>query len=62
MALLMFNLGVEAGQLLFVFAMLLFFALLKHFASQAQAPLQWLSSYAIGGVSCFWLLERIAGF
>ena len=62
MALFMFNLGVEAGQLLFVAAMLLLFILSAKFARPAKPALQWLSSYAIGGVSCFWLIERISGF
>ncbi len=62
LALLMFNVGVEVGQLLFVAV------LLGARAALARAPLQlpaWtraLPAYAIGTVAMFWVIERIDAF
>lgn len=61
-ALVVFNIGVEAGQLLFVFVVLLLWQIIK------QQPLtlpEWLlrvPAYAIGGVAAFWTFERVASF
>lgn len=66
LALLMFNLGVEAGQLVFVGALAATAAAL----SAAAAPLRqragrrarWIAAtpaYAIGGLAAFWWLERL---
>ncbi len=58
LALLFFNLGVEAGQLAFVIVALGVIALLR----RARLP-EWarlLPPYAIGGVAMFWAIERIA--
>lgn len=57
-ALLTFNLGVEAGQLIIVGGGLFFLSLLRRFAS-AQLPLARIAlSYGIGSVAAFWLIER----
>lgn len=57
-ALLTFNLGVEAGQLVIVSGGLFFLALLRRFAS-AQLPLARIAlSYGIGSTAAFWLIER----
>lgn len=62
LALLMFNVGVETGQILFVSAVLLLMALLK------RLPIVWpegswrLAPYAIGSVAAFWTIQRIDGF
>jgi hydrogenase/urease accessory protein HupE len=68
-ALLFFNLGVEAGQLLFIAAVLLFVVLarkglgLRHSTFNARFPWAWrVPPFAIGGVAAFWLIERIATF
>ena len=61
-ALLLFNVGVEIGQLLFVAAALGVFALL---AKSAKAWPRWaeaLPPYAIGAVAMFWVMERMAAF
>ncbi len=61
LALLFFNLGVEAGQLLFITAVLITMALWKRFA---PAPPQWAwraPVYIIGGAAAFWFVERTAG-
>ena len=61
-ALLMFNVGVETGQILFVCAMLLAIAAFK------KVPLSWprgswrLLPYAIGSIAAFWIMQRIDSF
>lgn len=63
-ALLLFNLGVEAGQLLFVGAAIL--AILALRPLRARLPAAWarlaprLPPYAIGAFAAFWFLERTA--
>jgi hydrogenase/urease accessory protein HupE len=62
LALLLFNLGVEIGQLMFVFSVLAIMALLKRLRSQWPDWSGWLAPYAIGSLSAFWMIDRIAGF
>jgi len=63
LALVFFNVGVELGQVLFVVAVLslgYFLHKLKH-----QKLLDWsetVTLYAIGGLSSFWVIERISTF
>ncbi len=60
LALLFFNLGVEAGQLLFIAAVFGVSFLLKQLTWPAWA---WrLPVYAIGSMAAFWTIQRIAGF
>lgn len=62
MALLAFNVGVEAGQLVFVGAAIGACAM---FRRVQVAPPEWVCrtpAYAIGSVAAFWMMERIAGF
>jgi hydrogenase/urease accessory protein HupE len=60
LALLFFNLGVEAGQLLFIVTVLLTWAVLKRISWPQWA---WrLPVYAIGSLAAFWTIDRIAGF
>jgi hydrogenase/urease accessory protein HupE len=58
LALLFFNLGVEAGQLAFVVVVLGVIAALRHIRMPEWAPI--LPPYAIGGVAMFWVIERTA--
>ena len=59
MALLTFNLGVEAGQLVIVaVAMLVLWALRRVHALYA-ARVQMISAYAIGSIAFMWLLQRV---
>lgn len=68
LALLSFNLGVEVGQLLFVAVVLLAGAALRAILPTARAlvspgtPTATMSAYAIGGISAFWFIDRLAGF
>jgi hypothetical protein len=65
-ALLFFNLGVEAGQLLFIAAALVIIAVAGKLAGNfyvAAPTWTWrVPPYAIGGVAAFWLIERVAAF
>ncbi len=61
LALLMFNLGVELGQLLFIGLLYLPVSLLRR---RIHLPrwTDWAPPYAIGGMAMFWLLQRLAAF
>lgn len=61
-ALLMFNVGVEVGQLLFVAAALALRALLVRLPVARPAWTPYLVPYAIGSVAMFWVVERIGAF
>lgn len=59
MALLTFNLGVEAGQMLIIAATVAVLAALARFAPQARRPAVLISTYLIGAIASFWFIERI---
>ncbi|CUK17278.1 HupE / UreJ protein [Ruegeria denitrificans] len=65
-ALLAFNLGVEAGQLIFVTSLSLGIYLWRQVtrfeSSQLIGPARSITGYAIGCVSVYWLVERVSGF
>ena len=71
-ALLFFNVGVEIGQILFVFALLAAYFILRPIMvwllqSIGDGEVHWSSatvpvSYVIGSVASFWMIDRIAGF
>jgi len=58
LALLFFNIGVEFGQLVFVFATLCIIQRLRRFRLPRWAP--FIPPYAIGAVAMFWVIERTA--
>jgi hydrogenase/urease accessory protein HupE len=60
-ALLMFNVGVELGQLFFVAAALSIAAALGRIA-ETPAWFETAAAYGIGGVAMFWVFERVAAF
>jgi hydrogenase/urease accessory protein HupE len=63
LALLVFNLGVEAGQLLFVAGVLALLWLGRRVI--VSPPPRWLQdapAYAIGSLAAFWLIQRVAAF
>lgn len=60
-ALLTFNLGVEAGQLLIIVAALATLALLRRAGASSAALVVRIATYAIGCVAAFWLVERTVG-
>ena len=61
-ALLTFNLGVEAGQLLFVACVWIAFAAVRRLTTMPAAPTRLVAAYLIGIVSMFWFVERIGSF
>ncbi len=58
MALLTFNLGVEAGQLMIVAVALTILALVGRFALPFSRKLRMASAYGIGSFAAFWMIER----
>ena len=73
LALLFFNLGVEAGQLAFIAAMFVLFWLMKSWRASASArtdrhtwhvaeTISTPAAYVIGTLAAFWVFERTAGF
>ena len=61
-ALLFFNLGVEAGQLLFVTAVLSAVRAMKSLQLRWTEWRAVAAAYGIGAVAVFWLFERVASF
>jgi hydrogenase/urease accessory protein HupE len=61
-ALLTFNLGVEAGQLLFVASVWIAFAAIHRFVTVPAAPARLVAAYLIGAVSTLWFVARITSF
>jgi hydrogenase/urease accessory protein HupE len=61
-ALLFFNLGVEAGQLLFVAVVLSIIGIARRLRVAFPRWAEMAPAYAIGGVASFWMIERIAAF
>ena len=59
MALLTFNLGVEAGQMLIIAATLAVITGLRRLTPAALRPGVLASAYAIGSIASFWFIERI---
>jgi hydrogenase/urease accessory protein HupE len=61
-ALLMFNVGVELGQLFFVAAVLVLWALGRRLLSTEPAWVLPVTAYAIGSIAAFWTFERVVSF
>ncbi len=61
-ALLMFNVGVEAGQLLFVATVLIFAGLCRKALAVRPAWATPVAAYGIGAVAVFWTFQRISSF
>lgn len=59
LSLLLFNVGVELGQLLFVAAIMTLGWLISKLPRALPAWTRWVPPYAIGGFSGFWFLERL---
>jgi hydrogenase/urease accessory protein HupE len=58
-ALLLFNLGVEIGQLMFVAAVFSFIGLLQLVPKRLPVWTRWVAPYAIGTLASYWMFERI---
>jgi hydrogenase/urease accessory protein HupE len=61
-ALLMFNVGVELGQLMFVAVVLSAGGILERLVAAPPAWATGVIAYSIGSVAAFWTLERVASF
>jgi len=61
LALLMFNVGVETGQVMFVLAVSLLLAGLHRIHNNLGVALARATPYAIGGIAAFWTIERVVG-
>jgi hydrogenase/urease accessory protein HupE len=59
LALFLFNVGVETGQLIFIFVVLLVIWLIKIFKTLPSWS-YWIPPYAIGCMAAFWFFERLA--
>jgi len=62
LALLMFNVGVEAGQLFFIGLVLTGLSVARRLLGH---PVSWAvpaAAYGIGGMSAFWVIDRVSGF
>lgn len=57
--LLLFNVGVEIGQLMFVSAALILMWLFKSFIESLPIWTKWIPPYAIGSFASYWLIERL---
>ncbi len=59
LALLMFNVGVETGQVMFVVAVSLLLAGLHKIHNKTALTIARAAPYAIGGVAAFWTIQRL---
>ena len=62
LALLMFNVGVELGQLMFIAVVLVLIGVLRRIRKLWPVWIQQLPAYCIGGLAAFWLIERVSRF
>ena len=62
MALLLFNLGVELGQLGFIGVVLLMYAALKQFIHRSPQWANLVPAYLIGSFAAYWTIDRTVGF
>jgi hypothetical protein len=62
LALLMFNIGVEAGQILFVLFALILLEILNKFFTVWFDKIKFVTSYAMGSIAALWLIERVSRF
>ena len=59
-ALFLFNVGVEAGQLLFVAAALALLALARSVIAAPPRWVEWVPAYGIGAVAMYWTIQRVS--
>ncbi len=62
LALLMFNVGVELGQLMFIAVILALIMALRKVRREWPAWAHQLPAYGIGGIAAFWFFQRVSGF
>ena len=59
LALLFFNLGVEGGQVIFICIMILVNWECRKISSDSLGSIHRGLAYGLGGLACFWFLERL---
>ena len=57
-----FNLGIEIGQVLFIVVVSLLISILRRYLSVYKTLWKVYAAYIIGGVSSYWLIERVVSF
>jgi hypothetical protein len=62
LALFMFNVGVETGQVLFIVAVVAVLEVLKRIPLPVPEGAWRVLPYTIGGIAAFWTIERVASF
>ena len=62
LALLMFNVGVETGQLMFIAAVLALFAVLKRLPVTLPQGAWRVLPYSIGSIAAYWTIDRVMSF
>jgi len=62
LALFMFNVGVESGQILFIVAVLGLLAVLRRLPVTAPEGAWRLVPYSIGGIAAYWTIDRVLSF
>jgi hypothetical protein len=62
LALLMFNVGVETGQVMFVIVVSLLLGFLHRLHGQTAVSLMRATPYAIGGMAAYWTIDRVSAF
>ena len=62
LALLMFNVGVELGQLMFIAAVMVLLVVVRKVRSEWPAWAYQVPAYGIGGIAAFWFIERVSSF
>ena len=62
LALLMFNVGVELGQIMFVVVVLAFIFILKKLRSDWPDWSRQIPAYGIGTMAAYWFIQRVSGF
>jgi hydrogenase/urease accessory protein HupE len=60
LALLLFNLGVETGQILFILTVMLIIWLMHKILKNMPVWTRWLAPYTIGCMAAFWFFQRLA--
>jgi len=61
-ALLLFNVGVEVGQLFFVAAIVLLGRSFRALEIRWRPWAKWMPAYAVGSLGAFWFIQRTAVF
>ena len=62
LALFMFNLGIEGGQILFAIVTITLLEIVRKLLMKQSGQVEFVASYAIGSIASFWLIERVTGF